>query len=87
MAEEIQGCEHCQKEFPLETMRMMSDAWFCEPCTKEWQQIFDACQHKWTPHVDEMGDDGRYCERCTGFVADDTFDARFGGGALAALGE
>lgn len=86
MDEELQGCEHCEKEFPLETMRMMSDAWFCEACTEEWQEIFDNCQHEWSPYVDAMGGDGRICERCSGFVANDTFDAIFGDGASAVLG-
>lgn len=70
-AVELQGCEHCSKEFPIETMRRMSDCWFCESCTDEFQKNFDVCDHKWSPHTDEMGDHGSYCERCSGFVRDE----------------
>jgi hypothetical protein len=75
---ELQGCEHCGKDHNLETMRMMSDCWFCEDCTADFQKHFDACSHKWSPHVDEMGDPGQYCEHCSGFVRDEDFPALFG---------
>lgn len=75
---EMQGCEHCSKEFPLETMRMMEDCWFCEACTNEFQEAFDTCKHKWSPYTDTMGDPGQVCEKCSGFVNDDDFPLLFG---------
>lgn len=68
MVIELQGCERCDKENPIQTMTMMDDCWFCQECVTDFQKHFDACDHKWSPHVDCMGDDGQYCERCSGFV-------------------
>lgn len=68
MAVELQACERCNTEAPIESCTMMDDAWFCEDCTAEFQKQFDACDHKWSPHTDSMGDVGQYCERCCGFV-------------------
>jgi len=64
-------CEACQREFPIETMTLMSDNWFCEECTAEWRKHFDACDHSWTPETDEHGDPGQYCTKCSGFVRDE----------------
>lgn len=85
MAEEIQGCEHCQKSFPIGTMALMEGCWFCEECTTAFQNAFDACEHHWSDHRDEMGDDGKVCERCCGFVRNEDFPLMFG--RPAALGE
>lgn len=71
MATEMQGCEHCSKEFPIETMSMMSDCWFCEGCTADFRAHFDACKHDWSPHHDEHGDAGQICSKCSGFVRDE----------------
>lgn len=68
MAEEMQGCERCAKEFPIQTMATMEDCWFCEACVAEFQQQFSICSHSWEPHIGTMGDSGQYCSRCTGFV-------------------
>lgn len=65
---DLQGCEHCEKEFPIEEMTMQEDVWICQGCYAEWKQHFDRCEHSWSPHVSTMGDDGQYCERCCGFV-------------------
>lgn len=75
---EMQGCESCGKEFPLEDMIRQQDGWFCEGCYAEFKAQFDACEHKWTPEIDDMGDEGKYCEKCCGFVADGNFEALFG---------
>lgn len=75
---ELQTCEHCSKDFDLESMTLMEGCWFCEGCTADFQKHFDACEHKWSPHVNEMGDQGQHCEKCTGFVCDDDFPALFG---------
>jgi hypothetical protein len=64
---ELQGCEHCQKEFPIEEMTMMPDCWICQSCYDGWKQHHDKCQHSFVPHVAD-GDEGQYCERCCGFV-------------------
>jgi hypothetical protein len=74
---ELQACEHCGNEFPIQTMRRMPDCWFCELCCADFQKQFDACDHKWSPHTDEMGDPGQYCEHCSGFVRDEDFTALF----------
>lgn len=75
---ELQCCEHCGKEFPLETMRSMDDCWFCAGCTADFQKHFDACDHEWSSDIDAMGDTGQYCQKCSGFVRDDDFDDLFG---------
>lgn len=67
MAEDLQGCESCSKDFPIETMTMMCDCWFCEGCYKEWKAEFDACEHHWTPEDSEFGEPGRYCDKCSCF--------------------
>lgn len=68
---DLQQCEHCDKEFPIETMTSMEDCWFCGTCVDAWQKRFDACDHIWTPYTSTMSEPGRICERCSGFVADE----------------
>src|SRR6185312_7060519 len=63
---ELQTCEHCQKDKDLSTMTRMDDCWFCAGCTAGFQKHFEACDHKWSPHIDSMGDEGQCCDRCTG---------------------
>jgi hypothetical protein len=75
---EMQGCEHCSKEFPLEEMTRQADGWFCEGCYAEFKKHFDACDHIWEPEIDDMGDEGQYCAKCCGFVCDGNFEALFG---------
>jgi len=75
---ETQACEHCNKEVPLEDMTRQSDGWFCEDCYAEFKANFDACDHLWSPDVDDMGDEGQYCPKCCGFVADGNFESLFG---------
>lgn len=70
---EMQTCEHCSKDFPIESMRMMSECWFCEACTDDFHKHFETCDHKWSPHTDEHGDAGKYCENCSGFVRNEDF--------------
>jgi hypothetical protein len=67
MAEDNQGCEHCLKEFPIETMLSMSDCWYCQGCYDEWKKEFDACDHDWVPEESEFGEPGRHCDKCNGF--------------------
>ena len=64
---DLQGCEHCGKEFPLDECVTMVDCWYCDGCYKEWKAVFDACQHDWEPELSEFGEDGRYCHKCSGF--------------------
>lgn len=75
---ELQGCEHCNKEYDLESMTRMGDGWFCEGCCADFQANFDACDHLWSPAVDDMGDEGQHCPKCCGFVCDGNFEALFG---------
>jgi hypothetical protein len=74
---ELQTCEHCSKDANIETMTLMDGGWFCAECTADFQKHFAACDHRWSPHTDEMGDPGQYCEHCTGFVRDEDFQALF----------
>lgn len=74
---DLQGCEHCSKEFPIEAMTSMDDCWICQGCHAEWKKEFDACEHEWTSDIDAMGDTGKYCQKCSGFVRDDDFDDLF----------
>jgi hypothetical protein len=69
--DELQGCERCREERPIESMTMMDDCWFCAECVADFDKTFAACDHAWKPHTDSMGDVGRYCTRCTGFVRDE----------------
>ena len=75
---ELQTCERCSKDDNIETMTLMEGCWFCAPCVEDFQKHFDACDHKWSPYVNEMGDLGQCCERCTGFVCDEDFPLLFG---------
>lgn len=84
---DMQACEHCTKEHPIETMTLMEDCWFCHDCTEDFQKHFDACEHQWSPYVDQMGDPGQVCERCSGFVRNDDFPPLFGRPAPAAKTE
>lgn len=68
---DLQQCESCSKEYPIESMQMMEDDWFCEGCYVAWKQEFDACEHRWSQHTSTMGEPGRYCSKCAGFVADE----------------
>lgn len=73
---ELCGCEHCDKAFPIEDMTMMGECWMCESCIDEWQAVFKACSHSWEPAIED-GEDGKYCEKCCGFVADRDFTSLF----------
>lgn len=79
---ELCTCEHCNKDRNITTMTIMEGCWFCKSCTDEFQATFDACDHKWSPHTNEMGEPGQYCERCIGFVANEDFPKLFGATAL-----
>lgn len=70
---EICQCEACESEHPIEQMTMMEDCWFCPACVAAFKNDFDACAHRWAPHINTMGESGWYCERCSGFVNDDYF--------------
>lgn len=65
---DMQGCEHCGKEFPIETMHMMEDCWMCDACVTEWKKEFDACAHEWAPYINEFGEDSKICHKCNGVV-------------------
>lgn len=75
---DLQSCEACGKESPIEECTMMEDCWFCAACAAEWQAEFDACEHEWTPHISVMGEEGRCCTRCCGFVANEDWKAVVG---------
>ncbi len=70
---DLQQCEQCDKEFTIETMTSMEDCWFCEGCVAEWRKVFESCEHRWNPqpYVGVMGDEGKICDRCSGFVANE----------------
>lgn len=56
----------------------MGDFWICQECYSGWKAEFDACDHDWVSDIDHMGDAGKYCQKCSGFVRDDDFDGLFG---------
>lgn len=64
---DLQGCEHCGKEFPIEQCVLMPDCWICERCYADFKAHFDACQHEWEPQQSEHNAPGRYCHKCSGF--------------------
>jgi hypothetical protein len=65
-------CEACSRLVPIEDTVLMCDCVYCTACTEKWQAVFNACQHEWEPSTDPgHGDPGRYCRRCSGFVADE----------------
>lgn len=68
---DLQQCEMCLKEFPIEEMSSMEDVWICGGCYAEWKKEFDTCEHDWKPHTSVMSEPGRICEKCSGFVADE----------------
>lgn len=70
-------CEHCSKAIPIDDAIGMDDCWYCPACYAEWKTCFDACTHEWEAHTDHMGDPGKYCTRCSGFVTDDIFAEMF----------
>lgn len=78
-AVEMQRCEACDADVPLETATLMEECWFCPACVAKFLETFRACQHEWEPHVDSMGDPGWYCCRCAGFVNAEDFPALFPG--------
>ena len=77
LAVEMIGCEACQNETPVETATIMEDCWYCPACVRLFQEAFRTCEHEWQPHVDVMGEAGRYCTRCAGFVRDEDFSDMF----------
>jgi len=84
MMDDLQTCEHCGKSTDIEECHRHEDVWLCDSCDKEWREHFKKCDHNWTPHVNEMGEDGQYCTRCAGFVCDEDFPLLFGKSAPSA---
>lgn len=67
---DLQGCEHCSKEFPIEKMTMMGDYWFCLECFAAWLTFFNQCNHEFEPETNSEGEPGQFCSKCNGFVRD-----------------
>lgn len=76
---DLQQCESCGKQGHISDYTIMEDCWFCSQCTADWQKHFDQCEHEWEsePHYSTMGDKGRICSKCHGFVDDETFKELF----------
>ena len=53
----------------------------------EWQELFKSCQHEWEPHTDTMGEAGRFCNRCLGFVRNEDFHLLFPGSSLSNIAD
>lgn len=71
MASEIETftCESCGKDFPIEEETgMLGDGHCCQACATEIGAVIAGCDHQFVPFTDNMGDDGRYCTRCTVFL-------------------
>jgi hypothetical protein len=75
---ELQGCECCGEEKNMQTMERMADGRICLDCYVGFKTNFDACDHEWRPDIDDMGDHGQCCLKCSGFVCDDSFAELFG---------
>lgn len=55
-----QGCESCDKSFPIEQMTSGEDGWFCPECIADWRKDFESCEHDWKIRGDE-----KFCEKCS----------------------
>lgn len=71
-------CEHCEKVKPWDQVHMHEDCWLCLDCEAEHRKVFETCEHKWEPHVTQMGDDAQYCPECLTAVCNEDFPAMFG---------
>jgi hypothetical protein len=69
--DDLCGCEQCGARIEYEDAAAMGDCYFCQECAAKWRAHFDSCAHVWEPWTDEMGDAGRVCTKCNGFVADE----------------
>ena len=75
--DDITSCEWCDKELPFDAaVRTADGCYLCPECVAEWRAEFDQCSHEWEPHRDDMGDLGRHCRKCHGFVVDEIESAR-----------
>ena len=69
--DDLDTCEACGKHMAYEDGVVMCDCTFCKECYAEWLETFNACDHAWEPDTSPDGDVGRYCHKCSGFVADE----------------
>lgn len=70
--DDLDSCEACGKSMPYGDGVVMCDCTFCKDCYAEWLADFNTCAHEWEPsHHPASGDPGRYCHKCSGFVADE----------------
>lgn len=67
---ETGACEACETVVPFEDLVSHVDVYLCRKCSDAWRAEFDVCLHRWEPHR-AYGEEGRYCTRCAGFVADE----------------
>lgn len=66
-------CEHCGLLKPWDDVHMHEDCWLCTACEGEHRKGFEACEHKWEPHVTQMGDEAQYCPECSTAVSNEDF--------------
>jgi len=78
MGDDLCTCEHCEKEKPWSDVHMHEDCWICSECEAEHRKGFEACCHKWEPHITQMGEEAQYCPECFTAVCDEDFPTLFG---------
>ena len=71
MATDMQQCETCPTSLPIEEMQAHGEVYLCPRCSADAVEAFHACTHNWEPGFDHMGDPGKQCHKCGGFVADE----------------
>lgn len=77
---DLQSCELCDKESPFDTMSSHGEIWICGECDAAFRAAFKSCEHDWDKKAayDANGDEGRYCNKCCGFVRTEDFPGFLG---------
>lgn len=86
---DLQTCEACGEEGPVENFCMHDDVWICESCDADFRNAFASCKHQWETetHINNMGEEGRICSKCNGFVRLEDFADVVGSDPIRARSE
>lgn len=71
---DMQTCETCPAEHPIDNMRCHGEVYLCPKCSGEAYEAFRTCAHNWRPETDAFGDAVQRCNKCGGDVPDDQFE-------------
>lgn len=75
---ELVSCEVCDADADVEACTIMSEGgWLCPKCQAGARESFRTCDHQWIAD-NRDGDEGRFCQRCSHFVALEDFPVLFG---------